>query len=275
MLVRFALFCFVPTCIAAGAALGSGCTGASKALAPDGGDGAAMPSDSAVDVSDDGFAATDAGDMSDSDGGVAPDAGRCHPGSATGFQPPTVAPPAYAPSLACNGFNDDGGLVASYGAACLGHASTYESCAAFAAPDAAGASACYRCLTTTESPDASAYGAVAVVTVPFVNYGGCAQLLDPTDAGASCALVATAAAFCSEYVCKPSCPITDQASFNEYMACWNAANAGPCIGYWLGMVSCLQAEQGDGGTPVANVCFGGQTAEDHYRSFASYLCGGS
>jgi hypothetical protein len=242
--------------------VGSGCAPASNLA----GDSGVPLGDGAVDANDEGFATADSGDTLDAD------AGGCHPMSLAGFQPPAVVP-SYR-SLACRGFNGDGGLVQSYGDACIGHSSTYDRCTGFAVPDAAGAAECYRCLASVESPDASSYGAVVVATIPFVNYAGCVQLLDPTDAGASCAQTATATAICAEYACQAACPVTDQASSNAYTACWNEATSGACAGYWLRAQACLTAEVGDGGTPVGTICFAGSTAEDHYFSVAHYLCGG-
>jgi hypothetical protein len=248
----------------------SGCTGGSNGTSSDGGDGAAPVSDGGVDEprEGDGWVAADAAATS-------PDAdeGGCHPMSVAGFQPSALVPTR--PSLACNGFNGDGGLVQSYGDSCIGHSRTFGACAAVAIPDAAGAAACYGCLVTPESPDASPYGAAVIVTIPFVNYGGCIQAVDPTEAGVSCAQTLSAAATCADYACRQACPVTDDSSYNAYVACWNEATSGACSGYWLPAEGCMLTEQGDGGTDVARICFGGATTEDDYLSLAHYFCGGN
>ncbi len=199
------------------------------------------------------------------------DAG-CNPGNVSGFKPPPLVP--IRRSTACSGFNGDGGLVQAYGDACLGHSKSYGACADLVVPDAGVAADCYKCLITTENPDASTYGAVVIATSPLVDYSGCLQALDPTDAGASCAQHLTSAAACSEFACKPACPIFDQDSWDDFTGCYNATTTGACAGYWLSAEGCVADEQGDGGNLVASVCFGGATAEDHYLSVAHHFCGG-
>jgi hypothetical protein len=189
------------------------------------------------------------------------------------LHPPPVSPDFIARTSACAGFGGEGGLVQAYGDACLGHSATFDSCAAFEVPDAAGASDCYDCLVTPESPDAS-YGAAAFAVVPVVTYSACVKTLDPTDAGASCGQVLAATYACFEQACKAACPVTDEASRVAFVDCTNQAATGACLGYALAGQTCSTDEQGDGGTPVATVCFGGVTAEDHFLSVAHYLCGG-
>jgi hypothetical protein len=186
-----------------------------------------------------------------------------------------VPPKAIGPtpvSAACAAFGGDGGLIGEYGAACLGHAATFGSCATFEPPDAAGAEACYRCLVTPEDLDAASWGAVIGITVPTVNYVGCIEALDPSDAGTSCAEAVAAAEGCAAYAC--ACPVTDDPSHSAYLACLDDALAGGCAGYSALVYSCLAAEEGDGGSPVATVCLAGSTAEDHYLALARHFCGG-
>jgi hypothetical protein len=194
----------------------------------------------------------------------------CHPGSVSGFQPAVFVPSH--PSHVCNGFNGEGGLVEGYGRACIGHTKSFDACAAFAAPDAAAAAACYNCLTSPERADASSYGAVVVVGIPFVNYSGCIQVVDP-EAGTSCSQALTAAATCNKYACRSTCSTAEYPSFDTFQGCWDEATSGACAGYWFTVQSCVAAEQGDGGTPVGRTCFPG-TVEDNYWSVARLLCGG-
>jgi len=226
------------------------------------------------------------GSPSDGSAGVdgAPDGGTddgspgCHPINVSGFQPPDY-PPAGSVSRACDGFNADGGLVTSYGDACLGINATYGSCAAFtvasfASGDSGAAFACYDCLVTSENPEGGVYGAVVQGTIPVVNYSQCIEVADP-DAGDPCAQSLYSAAACAEYACKSSCPVTDESSQQAFVQCTNEALSGACVGYAFPAETCELSEQGDGGTLVATECFAGSTAEDHYLSIAHYLCGGN
>jgi hypothetical protein len=217
--------------------------------------------DTAIDVALD--AALDAG------------ASACHPVGVSGFQPGAYIGPLVR-SMACDGFNGEGGLVEAYGNACLSHNATYESCAGLSPPDAATASACLACLVTPERTDASQYGVVIATNAsPIVNYFGCIQALDPTEAGVSCAHALDEAAQCADYACESVCPVSDDSSQAAFLACFNEALTGACLDHALRAQSCLATEQGDGGTPIAKVCFGGTTAEDHYSATARYFCGGS
>ncbi len=204
---------------------------------------------------------------------AAPDAEGCHPGDVSGFVPPSGVPDA-AISLACNGQNGDGGLVPSYGDACLGVSATYDSCTGFAAAEGGSAAACYACLVKPAREIASSYAVVVAAAIPVVNYSGCIETLDPTAAGKSCAVTFAATASCADYACKPTCPVLDETSFSAYVTCTNEALYGACAGYTLESIACLAAEEGDGGTPVASTCFAGATAEDHYLSIAHFICGG-
>jgi hypothetical protein len=261
MRLRLGLWFAVATCLAGGLLAGSGCSSSSNRAPTDAGG-----SDDAG--GHDAIAEAVAADASDAG------ALGCHPIDVSGFQPPAYIGP-HASSLACNGFNGDGGLVQSYRDSCLDLGATYGSCAALAVPDA-GSAACYGCLVTPENPGASSAGVVATVgTVVVVNYAACIELVDPTDAGVSCAHALSAGAACVEYACKSTCPITDDVSLAAFVACTNEASSGACVGYVFPADLCIATEQGDGGTAVAKICFAGNDAQEHYLSFAHYLCGGS
>jgi hypothetical protein len=264
---RSGLGCAIATWALFGAIAGTGCLSSSSSDAPDGGQPVATSADGAVDAMAM-VGPTDAG----------ADASGCSPVNVSGFSASQQVVPLPPPSTACNGYNGDGGLVQAYADACLGRAATYDTCAAFTVPDAAGAADCYRCLVTPGSPEASTYGAVVFAKIPLVNYASCILALDPTSAGESCAQAVDQTAACDEYACQSECPVTDQASQSEYTACTNAASSGACVGYVLRAEGCLAAEQGDGGTPVADICLGGggiaAPAVDHFLTMARYFCGG-
>jgi hypothetical protein len=277
MAIRFIVLFDLVATLVLGVAVSGGCNpssgdvpsdaGSESGEHPDGGSDA-NPLDSQVDQGadsiPDGIGA----------GEGEPVSAGCVPGDLSGFQPPLFVPIA-PPSHACDGFNGIGGLVQVYGDACLSRSATYESCGSLDSPDGGGATDCHACLVTPERSDASTYGVVVIATVPVVNYGACIQAVDPSNAGQSCARALYASAACAEYACKPSCPITDQTSQAAYVVCANAASTGPCLGYTLSSDSCVAAEQGDGGTPVATICFAGATALDHYLTVAHYFCGGN
>jgi hypothetical protein len=267
MRVRWRLVGLLGTWIGAFPVALAGCTGHSNGTPADAGEEFAPVAEAALDGSDEGSALADSAALLDADG-----AAMCHPGSVAGFRSPAVVPSRR--STACNGFGGDGGLVKLYGDACIGHMATYDACKAVSVPpNDAGAAACLQCLVSQQSPDASAYGAVVVVTIPQTNYPGCLQLLDPSEAGVACAQSFTSAGTCADYACKSACPPVDQGSLDEYNACWNEATSGACAGYWLGVESCMLAESGDGGTVVGQACFGGATIEDDYLSIAKLICG--
>jgi hypothetical protein len=200
----------------------------------------------------------------------------CQPGSIAGFVPHHYIGPLTR-STACAGFDGEGGLVQTYGDSCLGASATYKACRGFSAPDAAGAGACLRCLGSSAAPGAPGYAVVLEGTGPVLNYPGCIQAVDPTDAGVSCALAMEAALECFDYACKTACPpVVDDVSLNAYLACVNTAQTSVCLGYALSVRSCVEEEASDGGSPVATICFGGGvtgSAEDHYLTTAPYFCG--
>lgn len=227
--------------------------------------------------SGEGSAQTSKGDASDGDAAddaSYADAGGCHPIDISGFDAATTVPTAPR-SLACNGFNGDGGIVPSFGDACLFHSPEYPPCASFDVGDAAGAAECYRCLVSPPTADGTFPGVVAILSgVADPNYASCIQLADPTEAGAACALDLQTAVACIFYACQSTCPVTDEASVAAITTCMNEALSGACAGYALKMNACLAVEEGNGGTPVATICFPGSTPAEKYLSFAHYLCGG-
>ncbi len=197
----------------------------------------------------------------------------CHPMNVSGFVAPQYVGPSVR-SAACAAFDGDGGLAQAYGDSCLGNSATYGFCAGFSPSAAAGAQACYDCLLSRETPDASAYGVAIEGTVAVVNYFGCIQAVDPTDAGVSCAHAVQLLLYCVDYASKSAGPpITDDLSRGAYQSCTDEALRGGCLGYALSAQQCISIEQGDGSTPVANVCFGGTTEEDHFLAAAHYFCG--
>jgi hypothetical protein len=222
--------------------------------------------------------ASDAGAIDDApmDGGTGDavaEASACRPGSIAGFAP-KAAPGPLAQSNACNGFGGPTGFVSAYGEACLAAdqgSRTYSTCAAFGVPDASGADACFHCLITPE--DASTYRVVVLAPIGILDYAGCIQAVDPSDAGRSCAQAMNDAYTCAEYACKPNCPVTDDTSYVALTTCLDEASKGPCLSYTLLEVECLAAAEGDGGTRFDQVCFHGDSVLSKYLTMAQYFCG--
>jgi hypothetical protein len=188
MRVRWRVWCGLALGVGAPITAAIGCSAPSHGTASDAGVRLGPSSDGGLDPLNEGSTGIEASSVHDAEGGA------CHPGSLSGFHPPPSVPSTR--SLACNGFNGDGGLVQAYGHACIGHAATYASCAAQSATDAATAAACFHCLVSQASPSATDYGPAVVLSVPEVNYPGCLLLLDPTEAGVSCAQAFTSASPC-------------------------------------------------------------------------------
>ena len=193
------------------AMFGSGCSSASHDPTSDAGVSDATVSDVS---SGEGSAQTSKGDASDGDAAddaSYADAGGCHPIDISGFDAATTVPTAPR-SLACNGFNGDGGIVPSFGDACLFHSPEYPPCASFDVGDAAGAAECYGCLVSPPTADGTFSSVVAILSgVATINYASCIQLADPTEAGAACALDLQTAVACIFYACQSTCPVTDEA----------------------------------------------------------------
>jgi len=196
------------------------------------------------------------------DSGVAAEAGACQPGSATGFVAPAYVPPnSQFSNPPCFGSP----VPQQYANACLGDASSYAACTTFDAGAEGGA--CLQCLAgaTPGSP-------VVLGGAPAVDYAACIAALDPTDAGVSCAMQLQVAAACIDYVCAPSCQVVDQPSENAYEACVATAATGVCAGYSTPASACLAAEQGDGGSLVAQTCLAGLSQSDNFLAIATYFC---
>jgi hypothetical protein len=249
MRVRWRVWCGLALGVGAPITAAIGCSAPSHGTASDAGVRLGPSSDGGLDPLNEGSTGIEASSVHDAEGGA------CHPGSLSGFHPPPSVPSTR--SLACNGFNGDGGLVQAYGHACIGHAATYASCAAQSATDAATAAACFHCLVSQASPSATDYGPAVVLSVPEVNYPGCLLLLDPTEAGVSCAQA-----------------FTSEASFEAYNACFNEATTGACVSYFFNLETCMVAEMGDGGAIAGTACFGGATIEADFLSIAKLICGG-
>jgi hypothetical protein len=93
--------------------------------------------------------------------------------------------------------------------------------------------------------------------------------LEDGAAGHVCAIELQADEACADAACGANCPVTDDASFQLYLACIQQANAGGCSFYASQSNRCTAAES-DGG---ASICFRSQSFQDLYLAIAPLFCG--
>ncbi len=271
MRLRFGISCATITCAGAAMATAASCTTNDNPEIPgvdaSFNDVASGDDTGVIQPSND--AGSDAALLDSSPPIDAPVDAGCSPRS--GFQPSPYVPAAQT-SLSCFQSPIQGALAAD----CFSDASTYASCSGFADSglDAgANTNACLACLVSPENSDAG-YGAVVQGVVPVINVAGCLQVADQSDAGYACAVAVQAAWACAEYACKSSCPVSDDPSRAEYVACTELAATGVCSTYTQAAQTCVAAETGDGGLPyVAMYCFDGTNDAGQTLTILDFFCG--
>jgi hypothetical protein len=192
----------------------------------------------------------------------------CVPGSITGFVAPPYVPAVPNGPLYCNDTND-----LEIGQLCA-DASTFGACTSYATADDGGvAAACSACLLSPEDGGVDGgYGPWVIGAAALPNVAGCIQLADPTDAGLACATAIQAALRCSEYSCATNCPVSDSASRAAYLACLQAAAAGPCVTFASAASACLAAET-DAGSTAATWCIAADAGStDQLTDIARFFC---
>ena len=190
-------------------------------------------------------------DSSSFDGG-----GVCAPADVSAFQPPAYKP-AHRQQGACTAAQ-----ISSYFQSCFAVGNTMQTCATFTSAN----QACASCITTPDT--AASYGAVITrAGIVSIDIGGCIELEDPN--GLACAKAYRASELCPVAACNASCPVTDDASFQLYLACSQQAAANGCSAFTMG-AACANAEA-DGGAAAA--CLQGQSFEDLYNQVAPIFCG--
>jgi len=173
----------------------------------------------------------------------------------------TFMPPPYHPALHQRGACTSGQIQSFY-ADCLSPTATQQSCAPWQTMNRA----CLACLVTPSTQ--ASWGPLVERTNGIeLNVAGCMELAGGTS-GASCAHAYQAWEDCDAAACGASCPVTDDASYQLYLACVNEASMGGCQRY-AAAASCANGVA-DGG---AAACFQGQTFEDYYLSLAPIFCG--
>jgi hypothetical protein len=194
----------------------------------------------------------------------------CAPANMAGFVPPTYVH-ANMQSFDCP--SHEGAFLTS---TCFGDASTVAACSAFpdaGVPDGSTLSAqCNSCLRSDEVPDGGSYGPfVRLGGTTVANVAGCVELADYSDAGQSCAVSLQAAAVCVDRACRPSCPVTDNASRAAYVACTKLAAAGTCLTFAQAAVACTNQEVDAGGS-AQQFCFSSSDPFTQFEKLAAFFC---
>lgn len=244
---------FVSLAALAGALI-YGCSSSSDSPAGTGGDDAGGH----VDASGGTDGASDALVKLDS---KAEAAAQCQPADVSGFMPPAYVPAHRQPGV-CTAQQ-----ITDFYSHCFDTTRTKAACDA----DKAAAPACTTCLEvpSTTATWGATYTHNGVVTV---NVAGCMELLGGPD-GLACAKKSQAATACDDAACSASCPVTDDASFQLYLACIQQSAANGCSTQNTAVQTCeQQLNMGDGG---AVQCFGGQNFQDIYNAIAPIFCGGA
>jgi hypothetical protein len=134
----------------------------------------------------------------------------------------------------------------------------------------AGATACAACI---EGPSTASTWAASVTHggVVTINVGGCMEILGGAD-GLDCAHKSQASEACDNAACDATCPVTDDASFQLYLACIQQAAANGCSATATAVQTCETAlGNGDGG---AVICTQGSNFQDIYTNVVPVFCGG-
>ena len=195
----------------------------------------------------------------------------CAPANMAGFVPPAYI---HASGQTFDCPNHEGAFLTSV---CFGDASTVSACSAFpdaGVPDGSTVSdSCNACLRSDEKPDSGTYGPfVRAGGVTVANVAGCVEIADPSDAGVACAASIQAAAVCVDRACRPSCPVTDNASRAAYVACTKLAAAGTCSTFAKAAVACSNLELDAAAGGAQQFCFSSSDPFTQFEKLAAYFC---
>lgn len=208
-----------------------------------------------------------------------PDAGPgdtavpCAPASMAGFVPPAYVP-ARGQSFECDDYQTHSQTTA-LARACFADAATVATCAGF--PDAGNLDgavippACATCLRTNETDTDGGYGASIRGTITVANVAGCVEMADPSDAGAACAKAIQAAAVCVDRSCRASCPVTNEATRDAYLACTKLAATTSCATFAAAATACIAAEE-DASDRARNFCFSSSDPVLGFDKIAAFFC---
>jgi hypothetical protein len=158
--------------------------------------------------------------------------------------------------------------ITGYYTACLDFGHTVATCTTWTNASASD-TACAACILTQGT--ATTYGPVVAHNgVISANLAGCIALLD-TGSGVTCAHAIEAADQCGDAACAANCPVTDDPSFQLYIACIQQASSNDCQSYAQAQSAC-EAAEADGGAAAA--CLQGQDFQSLYNIFAPIFCSG-
>lgn len=250
--------------VSVGALVGAlvyGCSSSSSSPAP-GGDDAGVTVDSSVH---DAPADSPKADSSKNDG----QALTCAPIDVSTFMPPPFKP-VHQQVGACTNQN-----IADFTTNCLNVGHTKAMCDAYKMANAT----CAGCLETNST--AATWGAAyfhtstapgSTLGVITANVGGCFEILGGA-AGLDCSKKMQVAETCETAACDSVCQITDDASFQLYVACLQQAAGAGCSTAAQASAGCQQAlTMGDGG---ATACTGGTDFQSIFDLIAPVICGGA
>jgi hypothetical protein len=185
----------------------------------------------------------------------------CAPGDVSGFMAPAYVH-AHQQTGACTDQQ-----IADFYSKCLDTTTRLKAdCDALKA----AAPTCTGCIEVPST--AATWGATFTRSgVIWVNVGGCMELLGGAD-GLACAKLNQAASACNDAACAPTCPVTDDASFQLYEACIQQSAANGCMSMEQQAAACeTTISMGDGG---AVICTQGSVFQDFYNGIVPIFCGG-
>ena len=191
------------------------------------------------------------------------DASTCQPGDVASFKPLWKRPSPFHQG-ACT--RDQ---IVAYKTACLGAKASHDACAPFLVAD----SPAQRCGACIKSPDTAPIYGPLVDHQGFVelNLAGCIANVENDKDGSGCAGSFQASVQCLSAACSFNCPVTSDATFQQYQGCATTASTGGCKEYAQN-AKCVDG-LGDSGTAVADTCFSGTSFSERYDILVPLFCG--
>jgi hypothetical protein len=160
--------------------------------------------------------------------------------------------------------------IDNFFADCVKSGSTQQTCAPWGTNGTEANKACAACLFTSET--ASAYGPLIEKSgVVELNVAGCIAIAENHSDGTGCGGKYQASSQCGDASCKPSCPVTDDTSFQLFEQCvMNADGQAQYCKSYSDAATCADAimEAGAAGSS----CLGFQSFDDGYAQIAPTFC---
>jgi hypothetical protein len=235
-------------------AAGYGCSSSSSGNSNNGDDGGPT-----TDASKD-SGKKDTGGPGDDGGGDDGGGGCPTPADVSGFTPPAYKHAKQSAGACTSAFID------AFYNDCLAANATTQTCAVWGTGADQAHKTCEACLVTASN--AAQYGAlVEYKGLVSANVAGCMEI---EQGKPTCAMAYQANDLCQHAACDSVCAVTDNASFQLWQQCAQAAEAGGCKTLATG-AACADAAAEAG--PAA-ACFAGQTFQDLYTAVGNIFCGG-